>query len=241
MSDQPPNTARKLEDYLDGLIPEPQRAATELELSRDARASGDLKLQRDIDSSLQRLFERSDASAAHGAPVDAVAGRIGGGQSYRMWTLLAAAAVLLLAFAGVYFGMDAFSPRPDRLGDLYHAELAAGFQPQEVCTGDAEFAAWVQQHYGEALRPASHPSEIQLVGWSYGVGVTSYSGVLLAKVQDKPVMVVVDQAKNEGRTLRAPEDSSLRMFRRTIGSLVLYEVTPLDHASVLPTLEQAGK
>jgi hypothetical protein len=59
---------------------------------------------------------------------------------------------------------------------------------------------------------------------------------LLAKVDHKPVIVVVDYASREKKELAAPTDPELHRFRAKLGSVVLYEVSPFDHPSILPRL-----
>jgi hypothetical protein len=148
-----------------------------------------------------------------------------------------AAAIGLATLAAVYGALLLTADRTDRLGPIYHSEVAAGFVPREVCTDAAQFAGWTKEHYGQALYPAPEAARagVTLVGWSYGVAVTNYSGVLLARVDGTPVVVVVDKSGSEGLLrLAAPGDASLRSFRRRIGDLVLYEVTPLPEARVLP-------
>jgi hypothetical protein len=65
--------------------------------------------------------------------------------------------------------------------------------------------------------------------------------VLLARVDGKEVIVVVDRKAREKSPL-PPARSGLRSFREEYGNLVLYEVTPLDHPTILPLLStQPGR
>jgi hypothetical protein len=231
-------TPRTLDEYLDGLVEGDDRVAAERRIAGDTKAAREVELQGEIDRSLRRLFGEGGGVVE----VPALGGTIAKvGPRTRWRWVAAAAAVALVTLAGLYGVLLLTADRTDRLGPIYTNEVAGGFVPREVCTDAAQFAAWTKEHYGQALYPSADAERagVTLVGWSYGVGVTNYSGVLLARVEGTPVVVLVDKAKAEGlRELPKPEGGSLRSFRRRIGDLVLYEVTPLAEPRVLPLVSE---
>ena len=214
--DPQPGRLPPLDEYIDGLVTGSDRARIE----SDPAAAAELKLQQAIDASLRREFVPIEIAAP-------IARR-------RMWPWLAAAAAVLLSIAGVYFAMVLTQPRPD-LGAIYAREVAMGFTPAEVCTTPSEFAGWVTRKFGEPLYPATG-ADTQLLGWSYAVAMSNYSGVLLADVDGRHVIVVLDKSKNETRKPARLEDPSLHLYRASIGGLILYEVSPLPSARILPAL-----
>ena len=54
----------------------------------------------------------------------------------------------------------------------------------------------------------------------------------LARVDGQPVVVFVDRAERDPSTLQEPTEG-LHLFRRPLGGLVLYELTPLEYPALL--------
>ncbi|MEX2219246.1 MAG: hypothetical protein WD749_10865 [Phycisphaerales bacterium] len=221
-----------LDEYLDHVVEGDRRDQAARWLKDDPSAAAAADLQARIDGSLHRLLSPA-APAAIPAPAQPASFPL---PRRRIILIAAAAAAVLLAVSAVVL-VPFLEPRPDRLGQIYRAELAGGFTPQEVCTTPDQFAGWLQKNYGEPLYPAPDQS-VELLGWSYGTAVTSYSGVLLTKVDGQPVVVVVDRAASEGRRLPTPDDPALNIHRSRLGGLILYEVTPLAQPRVLPLLSE---
>lgn len=218
-----------IESYLDGQLSEAERASFEAKVAESAELRAQLELQRRVDAALGRLFgESSEAAPVLPMP--------------RRWrvhpALVALAAVVCMATVGVWwFATRSFVDQPDRLGPLYRQTIAAGFTPEVVCTTPDEFAGWVRSNFGQPLHPSADPG-IEYVGWSYAHIVSGYSGVLLARVDGQPVIVAMDRIDREYARQVGPRDASLTMHRRRIGNLVLYEVTPLGRARILPALSE---
>lgn len=242
----PPDGGDLLDAYLDGGLEPPQRAAFEGSLREESEQAAQVHMQKAIDASLARLFGGGAGTEAAGvvpAPIPIAAAR------HRTWRLLAplaaAAAMALMALAGYVLwtrGPLSRIPDPktvatvDRLGPLYKLQLARDFMPDRVCTTRQEFAKWVKDYYGQPLYPNTDGAGIELVGWAYGTAVSPGSGVLLARVDGKEVIVAMDKAKEEKELLPPPSDPGLHSYRQRLGSLVLYEVSPLDHPAILPRL-----
>ena len=221
-----PEPEQLLDAYLDGRLLEADRTAFERKLGSDAQLRGQVELQRGIDAALGRLFTpaRAQASTLPLAPSHSTARIIG----------LAAALMIACITGWLYLSRPVAGPNP--LVVAYQDQIDNGFRPQVVCTGQAEFAEWMRRYFGQPLYPADSGS-VQLVGWAYAPVVSSRSGILLAKSQEKPIVLVVDYAVREKRPLLASgSDSGLRTFRQKLGSVVVYEISPLDRATVLPLL-----
>jgi hypothetical protein len=217
-----------LDAYLDGTLSESERARFETVLAGDASLRAQIEAQSRLDISLARMFSDSGAAAA-------VA--LTGTRSSRWSSGWLVAAAIVLAGLGVI--LSAARPLlfagPSVLETAYRSQIDRGFKPDVVCTTPEAFASWMETYFGQPLYPADAKG-VQLVGWAYAPVVSSRSGVLLARVHDTPVIVVVDHSVRDKQQLSVPESAGLNRFRAQIGSVVLYEVTPLETASILPLL-----
>lgn len=157
----------------------------------------------------------------------------------------AAAAVLAIVLGVLNYQAWQGPPQKFATAETVYARLVgSGFQPAFVCTDNPGFIRAVKDRFGQGLgmRPESLAGgAIALVGWAYG---SSYEGwivgertlVLMARVDGREVVVFIDQAR-EDRKLTAPEPAKgLTLHRKKIGKLVVYEVTPLASARILPEL-----
>lgn len=257
---QPPRTPTNVHDagedprldlYLDGLLEGDDLAAFERDLAASPALRRQLEAQQRIDAELRRLFAYDPARAASPQPEPtAIAGRIDGttvstkrpaapSPTIRRLRLYAIAAVLLLALAGSWAAyVHLTTPTFDKV--LSPAEVYAMVdQPEFVCETDAEFAAAIDDRLGQPLVLAAAPG-IEAIGWAYG---DDYNGrivgrktmVLINKVRGQKVLVFMDRRRDD-RALDTPPSSGLNLFRREVGDLVLYEVTPLDQPEVIPRL-----
>ncbi len=228
MSKLPPTTP--LERYLDGLLSDADRQRVEHALAANPQAQEQVETQRAIDDSLRRLFGPGDTPIALPHP------------SRRLPVMvLGIAAALALTVVGVWAVLfrghaAPANPLANPLAGIYHAQLASGFKPQEVCTTRDKFAEWVQKYYAQALYPKAQHDGVEFVGWSYAPAIGKNSGVLLARAGGKEVIVVMDRKVLEKAEFKGTGDPGLHSFRKQFGSVVLYEVSPLDHESILPLL-----
>jgi hypothetical protein len=166
------------------------------------------------------------------------------GTPWKRWGILAMAAALLLTFAGLYRGYwDAKVP-DFRLMEpvaMYDRLVRTGFTPAVICKTEPEFARLVREKLGSALVATATPG-IEVLGWGYqddydGSPISPRTMMLLTRVEGTNVLVLMDETSRD-RDLEVPEGSAMRIFRREIGPLVTYEVTPLDQPRVLQTLRQ---
>jgi hypothetical protein len=157
--------------------------------------------------------------------------------------LLVAAAIAFLVCGPValYFAWEKFNepkamvygPKPVQPLDVaYRAEVKSGFKCDWECKTDSEFAMTFTAQLGQPLLMKALPAQVSSLGLSYVGGISPRSIGYLAKVEGKPVMVFVDQTHADGgQALSSPE--GLHLFKREVGSLVLYEVTPLEKSHLL--------
>lgn len=189
----------------------------------------EVALQRRIDEAVRRLFEPAQAQ-----------------RERRRWRLswgwgLAIAAVLTIASATVLYttgtigegwGID----RRDPIVKLYEQQTSSGVVAAS-CETPEEFQEWVELHFKRSVRPVLDGDEgLTFVGWNYDNLLSDQTVVMVGEARGAGVVVILDRVSAD-RELPSHEGEGLRVFRREIGDLVFYEVTPLDEAVFLPTFE----
>jgi len=233
-----------LDAYLDGALPAEQLGAMKREIEASPALRADLELQSRIDESLRRSFAPSkppaqllsilrDAGSVQAAPI----------QPRRRWlkiAAVAAAAAIVWAVVGwQFFGGRGKTPIYDPntpLETIYAASVADGFKPKWVCDDPHEFASTFKQRQDQPLLLADMPPGVKMEGLHYLGGLSRYTTAMLARVNEKPVLVFVDKASEDKHVAEPSAKSGLHLFRKELGPLVLYELTPLDHPSVMDYL-----
>lgn len=229
MAEVPNNPGSKV--TLDELI-DRAKSAAELAALADKHPAvrAELETQARIDDSLARLFAAPVAGESRGSQK---------GELLRAprsrWLPWAAAAALLLAGVGTWWFVLRASG-PDVLSPAYHEVVAAGFKPEEVCTTDEAFVQWCRVYMRQPIYPTSHPDGLEFVGWSKGKIISPISGVLLVKMSGEPVIVVLERTDRQTVTPGPSADPTLHVFRKRIGEVMLYEISPKTESVVLPTL-----
>lgn len=239
MTPTPPNTPNPeqpsrdlLELYLDRMLPPDQTAAFESASSADADVLRQLRLQRRLDDALRSSFT-PDLAGLFPAPQQTAP------TTRKQFSIARVGAGVLVAGLLVAAILYYFTPESSGPGFEYRQTLAQGFIPYRVCRNDDEVAAFTRQAFGEALL-IKRADGVSLVGWNYGGNVVSPSTVsLLAKVGDDKIVVFMDRAAAD-HAIRSPS-GGLRMFRRQVGGIVLYEVTPRPKAEILDLAYQAPR
>lgn len=244
----PPADRVLVEQYLDGVLAPAERAAFEARLAAEPALRDALRdaedLQGAIDASLARLYRYTPpkAGSAGATPQSAStpARRDGTPLRFtrRLWVLTGiAAAVVLASVVLMLYRPAAITYRePDALYAQYDA---AGFRPAWKCESDQEFADATAFYLGSSVVVPLATPGVEVLGWSYadelgkGTPISQQTLSLLTRVEGRNVLVLMDRVDRD-RDLRVARDSGLRLFRRVVNNLVLYEVTPLDAPRVLP-------
>ncbi len=248
--DQDRHHPQLLDRYLDGLLDAGDRLAFERTLADRPDLARQVETQHAVDAALVRTLRvppasglRPIAERAIAATADRAA-RDAQGRHRLPFTgapLRVAAAIVLLV-AGSLMTWNA--TRPARRGsgygplprmtlvEVYAAELDAGFRPRVVCRDAAEFSLWFEDRFdqGLALDP---PEDRTALGLGYSNSITPKSIHVLAAADNARILLFVDRADRDRRGAPAGTDE-LHVFRREVGALVVYELTPLDEARFLP-------
>jgi len=233
----PPNS---VDLYLDGLLSEAQRAGLEARMGSELRTETDL--QHRIDHSLHRMYippvPADMPEFAHSLPHEDGPIRL---DAWRRSRLVAAAAMLLIAMSGwriwdfvtplqaqvAQFPLDQFHRGMDV---VYRAEVKGGLAPMWVCKDEQELASTFDRNFGHSLR-LNAPPLVKVLGLSYSCTISPRTVYLLALVDDKPVLVFADAKENDNGKI--PTDPSLHFFKKTVGDVVLYEVSQFDKPRLL--------
>jgi hypothetical protein len=245
----PPPYDDRVERYLDGLMSEQELAGFEAETAGDAAVQGQIAAHR-------RMVAVLGALAAAPAGNDPLPAPLPMSVRPRMrWLRVATAAavVALPAAAAIwYFAMQpgTSTARPltseqyqQRHRDLmvaeYKSQVASGFKPAEVCNTDEQFVKWTAEKFSHGLKPVHAAPEPVLAGWSHATIFSAYSGLLLASVDGKPVLVVMDTAPPERMVPKDGAAGDLHIFQRRVNDVWMVEVTPLTEARVITRIEAA--
>jgi hypothetical protein len=160
------------------------------------------------------------------------------------WQIALLSAVAAVAWIAVLWhtlplGTDrvVFKERP--LAEVYDETVAFGFEPYYVCDEEERFRATFYHRHGQALKLGKLPPGRQMVGLSYLPSISRHTTAMLARVDDREVMVFVDKRARDRPIEPPPSASGLRLFRRELNDLVMYEITPFDEPLVMSFLLQA--
>ncbi len=242
-----------IERSLDGLLTDDERAAFVDRLETDHALRDQLALAEQLTASLKRSFVIPQNAGRVETPHEARDHT----DSRRIWprrigrTLAAAAAAIAIGVA-VKLNLPAPAPVYSTLLERTYSNFeSTGFTPEWVCETDEEFAAVVRDRLGQPMLVdvgigagtgvGDDPPAIELLGWAYTEDTSGYgdtiisddSMILLTRVQGQGVLVIVDRVEDEREPMTIGETLGLSLFRRVLGDLVLYEVTPRDGPSVL--------
>jgi hypothetical protein len=249
MSSPHENPARRdLEAFLDRTLPPHVRESIAREVGRDRELRAEVELQERIDASLRRSFLAPAPPAALLAQLQRPAPttknarpRIG-----RRWLPLSVA----LAAVGLSWGYVAWNyvPRPKvrpaaqetlTLAAAYQQHVDRGFQPDLAGADEHAFAAAFFSRQGQGLLLRPLPEGSQLVGLAFSSGCGPGMTAIMARVDGAAVMVFVDRLDADTHPEPPATSAGLHMFRRELGPLVAYELSPLDKPSVVNALYPA--
>jgi len=224
-----PGPDDRLDAYLDGLLDPDAREAFEREADQSAPLQDAVSLQKRIDDSLRQGFA---GHALVPPPLPAPAPLLLP-KRWRIGRPLAMAAMLALVFAGVWsLWLSDLVNGAEPLSKVYYSLVDTGFEPGWVCETDDEFALSFAKHIRQPLLLAD-AGGLEALGLSYNYALGSKTVMLLAKVDQQPVVVFVGQANRVTEPPRAGS-WSMSLFERTVGGAVLYELSPFDEPRVIP-------
>ena len=254
----------RLERYLDGLMSPDEQAAFETQSAAQPAVAAQIAAHRRLTAVLGQMYDTSSLPATHAktAPPPPAPLPMRAFTPRRLIRLAAiAAAIALPVAAAVWYLAPSGHPQEfkplttaeyqqrnrDAMVAEYKSQVASGFKPTEVCTTDEQFAQWTTTAFGHGLKPthpgpggaADGPAEPVFAGWSKGKVFSAYSGLLLAHVDGKPVMVVMDHAPVDRMIPKDDATSNPRIFSRKVNGVWMVEVTPLDQPRVITRIEAA--
>lgn len=266
MTDQPDQFDPQLEAYLDGLLQGEELAAFEARVAREPALRQAVEQQRRIDAALrashhpqverlaqlaqprERLHQSTKrqrvnaATGTHSLADASGSDKLGGANPALFWFKRVAAAVVIAVL--LTWGLSSWLDRPGRgyqppprrdMITVYRDSIASGFNPQWQCETEAEFASTFSYRLGQPLTLAAAPN-VENLGLAYANVLSPSTIYLLARVDGAEVVVFVDRADRD--TVRSIDPAAgLNLFRRELGSLVLYELTPLARPHILPLFE----
>ncbi len=120
---------------------------------------------------------------------------------------------------------------------VYERKVKTNFLPDHVCTTDEEFIKYTKDWLGEPLLIRNTDS-IKVVGWSsYEPVLSTGTSILMATVDGKEVILVMDRKKND-RKIQPPKSTGLHDFSKEFGDVIVHEITPFDSPRILPIVEQ---
>jgi hypothetical protein len=239
-----PDRRDELIGLQDGMLPEGERARVRAEAEASGQARADLEALARADAWLRSAFAPSGTAAAGlklPAAEPAAAPRRGGS-----WVWWAIAAMVVLGVGNVWFwqmrpsGSNTMVARSG--GQVYRDLVEQGFRPDMFCPVGDEFVRLMQRQYGVPLMAARTPT-VELLGWMYPgnfsrLGLTGRTGVLLARAEGKPVVVLLERAEN-ARAPRVKAGRGLRVFSRELNGLKMFEITPLERSMVIDEFRPA--
>lgn len=245
-----------LDAFLDGTLPPREHARMLRRLAAEPRLRAERERQASLDASLTRLFSPpaplTPPAEESPSPPRRAAPRTAPRQRQRL-RLAAMAAIIVIGFgyagwtltdfvlSNSIFGTQApYAPRasqdPTTFVAAYHAIVGGGFQPDWVCQTDAQFADAFRRQLGQPMLFHPDPPAVVMTGLSYRWVLSPNTLVFLGTVRGTQALVFADRAERD-QSYTLPADSGLHLFRKQIGALVLYELTPLNEPVLLNHFE----
>ena len=256
----PDNGQFDFEQYLDRLAdslkPDDAGAPRRQQSDIPSRFDSAMAAQRRIDKSVNRLFgDAGDPQTADRilkSARDCV--RRPGARRRSGW--LRVAAVLALSMLALWrFGGGGDTKKSDpylitewrSMATVYDDVARSGFDAEGRSFDPNQFARVLQGRFSESLGVKIRSDSVHPTGYGYCNTVTEKTTCLITVVSEAGsdsagrakgvgVLVFIDRAEvDAGKAF--PLDASLNVFERRIGSLALYEVSPLDESYALDLFE----
>lgn len=109
--------------------------------------------------------------------------------------------------------------------EVHERLVAAGYKPTLETQDVRAIASTIWRRTGQGLAPSNLPAGAQLLGISETPCLSEHSLALLMRVNGQPLSIIVDKLEND-RLYCVSAPMEITPFRREVGSLVIYEVTP---------------
>lgn len=239
-----PHDLALLHSYLDGAMNDADRAGFERRIASDPALGAELERLQAVDAMLRSHYSPPEIhlSLTPDVPVGQIGPRskstfLSGASPWRY--ALLAATLVLASLAWIWqFSQSRIHVRSMHMsaGEVHSNLLRKGYKPEFVCTTDEEFNKTIKDRFGQGLLIASAPN-IELIGWAYadnyaGGVVSTKELVLMTRVDGRETTVFIDNLKND-RTINEQPPDAMRVFRRVVGDLVLYELTSASKPTLL--------
>jgi hypothetical protein len=223
----PPISPEVFEAYLDGRLAGDELVAAEAAVRADPELARESDLHRRMTGSLKSQF----APPAIELPAPPPLAFKAPPAPVRRWAVMALAAALVLCVTGgMWFALASRISGSER---LYRTLAAANYRPDWVCSTDEQFVEILRYRLGDAFL-VNADAAVALIGWKYVREPLSIQALaLMAKVDGDHSVVLVDRLINDKPLEEPSPGSGLKLFRREIGGLVLYEITPLSTPRLL--------
>ena len=130
-------------------------------------------------------------------------------------------------------------PPPAKTASAYYnTKVADGFEPDWVCNDDAQFTSTFVERFGQGLALKPSAGNTRMLGIDYAPVLTPLTLGVLGESDGKAILVLIDKLENDNRDSIYVDCASLRVYRREMGSLVLYELNTLPEARMLDLFVQ---
>ncbi len=253
MSSSPENNANRIERLLDEKIDQATGAPGQGDNSVDETTEQSLRLQDSIDSSLKRLFNSPEMPSelidrlANETPTIAPSKSSKKILGLPQWVV---AAVLLVgvgswAITGADLAKQFFFPEADpykerMVAAIYRDSVNRGFKPDWFCEDEKQFAETFDERQGQGLLLQPLPNNIRMAGLAYLDGLSENATCMLAWVEEKPVLLLVEVTRRIPEyLLEDVEGDDLQIFTRKLKNMTIVEVTPFSESRVAEYLYPA--
>lgn len=234
-----------LDAYVDGRLPASERAAFEARLADDPTLLAGVELQRRLDTALRSLFAvpAFPGVPSNGHPAPVPRGQAAGPrwvQWIRRDVLIGSLFAAIGITAAVVTWFSEFAPARTQVTFemAYRQNIESGEVGGCGIADASEMESISQLSVGSALRLRTAPRDVELLGLSHVDVLSTQTLVLRAKVEGREVLVFADRVSNDSPSSAAKcAKSGIHMYRRQIGDVVLYEMSPLDKPRLLDLYE----
>jgi len=235
------NPKDRLDAFLDGTLGGDDRREMQARIAGDPALRREAELQTRIDASLRRCGKAPDVErllrkgAGLSKPIRSRSGLLQRIGRMAAMILIGVTVVLAVVWFAVPSGRQTNVPAYEVLGleGSYRQLVGAGFTPDWRCETDEEFAETYRSRLGQALILGQLPADVEALGLSYSPALSYNTIALLARVDGQPVVVFADLAQSAEGIAAAFSDPAVHVFQRSVGGLVLYEVTQKDQPAIL--------